>query len=89
MSIDQVTAIQHSFWSIGWNGVSGHATAVPPSSVMKSRRFTAQYLPCFGPRKDSTPSSAGALADFSTSGDDEGTKHTFVISVTAEEQTGR
>src|SRR5258708_7719712 len=30
---------------------SGHATedaaAAPPSSVMKSRRFTAQYLPCF------------------------------------------
>jgi hypothetical protein len=24
---------------------SGHAAA-PPSSVMNSRRFTAQYLPC-------------------------------------------
>jgi hypothetical protein len=23
------------------------ANAAPPSSVMKSRRFTAQYLPCF------------------------------------------
>jgi hypothetical protein len=26
---------------------SGHATAAPPRSVMKSRRFTAQCLPCF------------------------------------------
>jgi hypothetical protein len=26
---------------------SGHAAAAPPSSVMKSRRFTARCLPCF------------------------------------------
>src|SRR5262249_3623387 len=26
---------------------SGHTAAAPPSSVMKSRRFTARYLPCF------------------------------------------
>ena len=26
--------------------VGGHAAAAPPSSVMNSRRFTAQYLPC-------------------------------------------
>jgi hypothetical protein len=26
---------------------SGHAAAAPPSSLMKSRLFTAQYLPCF------------------------------------------
>src|SRR6516225_1809514 len=27
---------------------SGHAAAAPPSSAKKSRRFTAQYLPCSG-----------------------------------------
>src|SRR5262245_37747466 len=32
---------------------SGHAAAAPPSSVMNSRRFTAEYLPCLD-RKDST-----------------------------------
>jgi hypothetical protein len=26
---------------------SGHAAVAPPRSVMKSRRFTAEYLPCF------------------------------------------
>ena len=26
--------------------LADHAAAVPPSSVMNSRRFTAQYLPC-------------------------------------------
>jgi hypothetical protein len=35
--------------------LTAHATAAaPPSSVMNSRRFTGQYLPCFD-RKDSTP----------------------------------
>src|SRR5262249_37215338 len=29
---------------------SGHATVAPPSSVMKSRRFTARCLPCSRPR---------------------------------------
>ena len=48
---------------LSWGQASpqpGH-TAAPPSSVMKSRRFTAQCLPCFAPkgshashRKDST-----------------------------------
>ena len=30
--------------------VSGHVIAAPPSSVMNSRRFIAQCLPCFGPK---------------------------------------
>src|SRR5262249_32971216 len=33
---------------------SGHATAAPPSSVIKSRRFTARCPPCFR-QQDSTP----------------------------------
>src|SRR5262249_35258384 len=32
---------------------SGHAAVAPASTAMKSRRFTAQYLPCWG--KNSTP----------------------------------
>jgi hypothetical protein len=30
--------------------VSGHATAVPPTRVMKSRRFTGRCVPCFRPK---------------------------------------
>jgi hypothetical protein len=43
---------------------SGHAAAAPPMSVMNSRRFTAEYLPCLD-RKDSTHSrKSAALRDF-------------------------
>jgi hypothetical protein len=33
--------------SFGARAASGHAAAAPPSSVMNSRRFTDQRLPCF------------------------------------------
>ena len=38
---------------------SGHAAAAPPSSVMNSRRFTAQYLPCFRPKEIAHLGTAG------------------------------
>jgi hypothetical protein len=33
--------------AIFWNNVHSYVAAAPPSSMMNSRRFTAQYLPCF------------------------------------------
>src|SRR5215813_5635785 len=35
-------------WLLG--AASGQAAAMPPSSVMNSRRFTARCLPCFRPK---------------------------------------
>jgi hypothetical protein len=56
--------ILHELYQVNWcpmypiTGIAGYCartasgqTVAPPSSVMNSRRCTAQCLPCFGPRK--------------------------------------
>src|SRR5262249_838880 len=56
-------APRNAMWAdVACRAESGHAAA-PPSSVMKSRRLTAQYLPCFRAKRNSTQGTA-ALRDF-------------------------